>query len=108
MLGLSVCFQLACVECIKCGNNTDRDDSLCPSESYNESSSLKSVCVFVCVCAYVRQEEVIIQYRMRDISVNCFVQWKYVCVCAFNSSAFLQIGCAKVLNGDVYIEADGM
>lgn len=54
------------------------------------------------------EEEVIIHYRMRDISANCFVQWNCVCVCAFNSSAFLQIGCAKVLNGDVYIEADGM
>lgn len=31
-----------------------------------------------------------------------------VCVCAFNSSAFLQIGYAKVLNEDVYIEADVM
>jgi len=50
VLGLSVCFQLACVECIKCGNNTDRDDSLYPSESYNESSSLKRECVCVCVC----------------------------------------------------------
>jgi len=82
VLGLSVCFQLACVECIKCGNNTDRDDSLYPSESYNESSSLKRECVCVCVCVREREAEVIIHYTTRDISVNCFVHWKCVCMCA--------------------------